>query len=76
MNSDAALAAGIAALGLQLRPFQRKQLLTYIGLLAKWNEVYNLTAIREPSEVARLHVLDSLTAAPLLRDLAVRGHAP
>jgi 16S rRNA (guanine527-N7)-methyltransferase len=64
MNSDAALAAGIAALGLQLRPFQRKQLLTYIGLLAKWNEVYNLTAIRDEHEMLSHHLLDSLALVP------------
>ncbi len=64
MNSDAALAAGIDTLGLQLRPYQRKQLLTYIGLLAKWNEVYNLTAIRDEHEMLSHHLLDSLALVP------------
>ncbi|MGB8434077.1 MAG: 16S rRNA (guanine(527)-N(7))-methyltransferase RsmG [Burkholderiales bacterium] len=64
MTRDAALAAGIDALGLQLRPFQRQQLLTYIGLLAKWNEVYNLTAIRDEHEMLSHHLLDSLALVP------------
>jgi 16S rRNA (guanine527-N7)-methyltransferase len=64
MKSDAALAAGIDALGLKLRPFQRKQLLTYIELLAKWNEVYNLTAIRDEDEMLSHHLLDSLALVP------------
>ncbi len=64
MNLDAALAAGIDALGLQLQPFQRQQLLTYIRLLAKWNEVYNLTAIRNEHEMLSHHLLDSLALVP------------
>lgn len=36
-------------------------------LLLAWTAAINLTAIREPAEVARLHVLDSLAAVPLLR---------
>jgi len=64
MISDAALAAGIHALGLQLQPFQRQQLLTYIGLLAKWNEVYNLTGIRDEHEMLSHHLLDSLALVP------------
>ena len=40
-------------------------------LLLAWNEAINLTAIREPGEVARAHVLDSLSAVPLLRGLGI-----
>ena len=36
-------------------------------LLLAWTAAINLTAIREPSDVARLHVLDSLAALPVLR---------
>jgi 16S rRNA (guanine527-N7)-methyltransferase len=64
MNPDAALAAGVDELGLKLEPFQRKQLLTYIRLLAKWNEVYNLTAIRDEREMLNHHLLDSLALVP------------
>ncbi len=39
-------------------------LLQYLELLAKWNRAYNITAIREPRQMAVLHVLDSLAALP------------
>ena len=38
----------------------------YLALLAKWNRVYNLTAITDPEQMMTHHVLDSLAiAAPL-----------
>ena len=64
MSLDAALAAGVLELGLALQASQRKQLLTYIDLLAKWNKLYNLTAIRDPHEMLSHHVLDSLSIVP------------
>jgi len=64
MNLDAALAVGIEALGLTLQASQRKQLLTYVHLLAKWNEVYSLTAIRDEYEMLSHHLLDSLSIVP------------
>jgi len=64
MSPDAALAAGSDELGLALRASQRKQLLTYISLLAKWNGVYNLTAIREEHEMLSHHLLDALSIVP------------
>lgn len=39
----------------------------YLGELAKWNKAYNLTAVRDPQEMVVRHILDSLSAAPLLR---------
>ncbi len=62
------LQAGAAELGLPLAPAQFEQLLAYLALIQKWNQVYNLTAVRDPQEMLTLHLLDSLTAvAPLLR---------
>ena len=63
-----ALDAGLETLGLVLSPEQRRQLLAYLGLIAKWNKVYNLTAVRDPADMLTHHLLDSLTAiAPLSR---------
>ncbi|MFX5668424.1 RsmG family class I SAM-dependent methyltransferase, partial [Acinetobacter baumannii] len=31
-------------------------------LLAKWNKVYNLTALRDPAQMVTHHLLDSLSA--------------
>jgi 16S rRNA (guanine527-N7)-methyltransferase len=39
-------------------------------LLLAWNAAINLTALRDPEQVARSHVLDSLLAVP---ELAARG---
>ena len=32
----------------------------YVELLVKWNKVINLTAVRDPHEMVRRHILDSL----------------
>jgi 16S rRNA (guanine527-N7)-methyltransferase len=41
-------------------------LLAYLGLLARWNQTYNLTAIRDPQEMLVKHLLDSLSLMPHL----------
>lgn len=42
------------------------KLLDYLALLQKWNQVYNLTAIRDPHEMLVKHLFDSLAIAPLI----------
>jgi 16S rRNA (guanine527-N7)-methyltransferase len=44
----------------------------YVGLLLEANAVTNLTRIVEPDAVARLHLLDALSALPLLDELGPR----
>jgi 16S rRNA (guanine527-N7)-methyltransferase len=61
------LAAGVSQLGLDLTDDQQLQLLGYLALIAKWNRVYNLTAVRDPAEMLVLHLLDSLTVVPALK---------
>lgn len=58
---------GLNRLGLALDPDQQEQLIRYLALLSRWNAVYNLTAVREPSDMLALHVLDSLSIADLVR---------
>ena len=60
------LAAGIDQMGLTLDAAQQDKLLSYVALLAKWNKVYNLTAVREPERMIGLHILDSLSLLPFL----------
>ena len=60
------LAEGATALGLNLSAAQHAQLLAYLDLLAKWNKVYNLTAVRDPAEMLTHHLLDSLAVVALL----------
>jgi 16S rRNA (guanine527-N7)-methyltransferase len=68
------LLAGAQALGCPLNDAQADALLAYLGMLQRWNQVYNLTAIRDPQQMLVQHLLDSLTViAPLNR---VAGHAP
>jgi len=43
------------------------RLVAYLLLLARWNQTYNLTAVRNPLEMVHRHVLDSLSAMPHLR---------
>jgi 16S rRNA (guanine527-N7)-methyltransferase len=62
----AQLAAGIDELGVPCDAAQQEKLLAYVVLLAKWNKVYNLTAVREPERMIGLHILDSLAVVPHL----------
>ena len=62
--------AGLRELGETLADDARAAIGAQARLLLAWNEHINLTALRLPEQVARGHVLDSLAALPLLRDLA------
>ncbi|MGV3570528.1 MAG: 16S rRNA (guanine(527)-N(7))-methyltransferase RsmG [Ramlibacter sp.] len=64
------LRSGAQELGLDLADAQVGQLLAYLGLLAKWNKVYNLTAVRDPQEMLVQHLLDSLAVIQPLRRYA------
>lgn len=59
-----ALRKGAAALPVTLSDTQFERLLDYLALLAKWNAVYNLTAVRDPAQMVVQHLLDSLAAVP------------
>ena len=63
---DSQLRDGLATLGLSLTEKQISRLIGYCALLQKWNRVYNLTAIREPSRFVSHHLLDSLAVLPHL----------
>lgn len=64
------LMAELPTLGLSLREDQIDRLCRFGALLLKQNQVMNLTAITEPTAVARLHFLDSLA---LLREESLAG---
>ena len=62
----AGLASGLTALGLSASGGLEQKLLDFVALIAKWNRVYNLTAVRDPAEMIGVHVLDSLAVLPHL----------
>ena len=58
-------------LGVNLTHEAAARLISYLALIAKWNKVYNLTAVRKPDEMMTHHLLDSLAViAPLQRHMA------
>ena len=66
MTHTAELTQGLAELKLDLTQEQIARLEAYLALLAKWNQTYNLTAVREEERMVSYHLLDSLTLVPQL----------
>lgn len=66
-RSAAALDKAAGTFDLKLSAQQSDRLLAYLALLAKWNQVYNLTAIRDPAEMLVQHVFDSMAVVGPLR---------
>ena len=56
------LVQGARDLSLNLSEAQITKLIDYLALMAKWNSVYNLTAVRDPVQMVTQHLLDSLAA--------------
>lgn len=65
------LLAGARELDTPITDTQAQQLLAYMSLLSRWNRTYNLTAIREPSQMVHHHLLDSLA---LVQPLTTHTH--
>jgi len=64
MTLAARVAEGIAAMRLDMPADACARLVAHLDLIAKWNRVHNLTAVREPEQMVVLHVLDSLSVLP------------
>lgn len=64
MTLSEQLASGAAQLGLSLPHQSQNKLLEFLTLLEKWNRVYNLTSVREPSQMVSQHLLDCLAIVP------------
>ncbi|WP_428356934.1 16S rRNA (guanine(527)-N(7))-methyltransferase RsmG [Methyloprofundus sp.] len=65
-SSRELLTTGIKQLGVDSTAEQIDSLLTFVGLIEKWNKAFNLTAIRGRDEMLRLHILDSLAILPFV----------
>lgn len=66
-TAAAELSTAATALGLALAPAAQEHLLAYLGLLRRWNKVYNLTALRDPAQMLSHHLVDCLAVLPALR---------
>ena len=69
MPSDSlrtAIFHGCNALNPDLDDAAVDKFVVFVRLLEKWNRVTNLTAVRDPLEMAPRHILDSLAVVPFL----------
>ena len=55
------LCEGAELMNIALSDKEIQQLLHYLSLILKWNKIYNLSAIRDPIESVKKHLLDSLS---------------
>lgn len=62
-----------AGLGVTLDEPQAQALLAHLNMVAQWNRVYNLTALRDPAQMHSHHLLDCLAAVPALAARAPAG---
>lgn len=67
MTEGVDLHAGLERLGEALPAPAEALLSRYLALIVKWNKVYNLTAIQDPSRMVVEHLLDSLSILALVR---------
>ncbi|KJY94013.1 MULTISPECIES: 16S rRNA (guanine(527)-N(7))-methyltransferase RsmG [Vibrio] len=57
----------IAKTTLEVSDRQREQLVGYVEMLNKWNKAYNLTSVRDPSDMLVKHILDSIVVSTHLQ---------
>ena len=67
------LKKGDEQLGVGFSDYQHEQLLAYLAMIVQWNRIYNLTAIRNPLEMVKNHLLDSMAVVPLFRQYLGAG---
>jgi 16S rRNA (guanine527-N7)-methyltransferase len=68
MSNDL-VSLGIEGLGLNLSPSTIADLELFLQEMGRWNQVHNLTAIEGEKNSVRLHLIDSITVLPLMRQL-------
>lgn len=66
MSLSAPIAEGLGAMAIDLPAAAQRRLEQHLELIAKWNRVHNLTAVRETQQMVVLHLLDSLSVLPYL----------
>ena len=67
VNSERQLLLAAASdIGISLDETQLSRLVLYVDLLEKWNQTFNLTAVRQRAELYTRHIVESLAIAPFL----------
>jgi 16S rRNA (guanine527-N7)-methyltransferase len=66
MSNDL-VSLGIEDLGLNLSPANIADLELFLQEMGRWNQVHNLTAIEGEKNSVRLHLIDSITVLPIMR---------
>ncbi|MEW6989591.1 16S rRNA (guanine(527)-N(7))-methyltransferase RsmG [Colwelliaceae bacterium 6441] len=66
MSLTSELVSLIEKSNIVLNEKQISQLIQYVELLDKWNKAYNLTSVRDPSEMLIKHIMDSLSVGKVL----------
>ena len=61
---------GLDEMRIPLPKEARARLLKFLALIEKWNQVYNLTAVKDAAQMVSVHLLDCLAIAPHI----VTGH--
>jgi 16S rRNA (guanine527-N7)-methyltransferase len=74
MSNDL-VSLGIEGLGLNLSPSNIADLELFLQEMGRWNQVHNLTAIEGEKNSVRLHLIDSITVLPVMRQF-LRLHNP
>jgi 16S rRNA (guanine527-N7)-methyltransferase len=64
MTLEGSIAEGLGAMDIPVPPAAIEVFARYLELIAKWNRVHNLTAVRETDQMVVLHLLDSLSLLP------------
>ena len=66
MSNDL-VSLGIEGLGLNLSPANIGDLELFLQEMSRWKQVHNLTAIEGEKNSVRLHLIDSITVLPVMR---------
>ncbi len=71
MSNDL-VSLGIEGLGLNLSSANIADLELFLQEMGRWNQVHNLTAIEGEKNSVRLHLIDSITVLPVMRQFLVQ----
>ena len=65
---ESLLSDGLDKMGIELNKKIIGLLLDYLENFHKWNQAYNLSAVRQPEKMVSRHLLDSLVLVPFIKE--------